>query len=131
MSLNDAHYATGRRKEAKARVWIRPGTGKMTINKRDLHTYFSRPVLRKVVNLPFAVSQTEDQYDVFANVTGGGISGQAGAIKHGISKALIDAEPELRGVLKKVGYLTRDSRRVERKKYGRHKARKSTQFSKR
>ncbi|MBF0625601.1 MAG: 30S ribosomal protein S9 [Magnetococcales bacterium] len=131
MSLATAKYATGKRKEAVARVRIKPGTGEITINKRSLETYFGRQVLRMVVKQPFIATQTNGQFDVSVNVTGGGIAGQAGAIKHGISKALTVYEPGYRAVLKKAGFLTRDSRVVERKKYGRHKARKSTQFSKR
>ncbi len=124
-------YATGKRKNAIARVWIKPGPGKIIVNGRDQETYFARPVLRMVINQPFAVTEREDQYDVTCTVKGGGISGQAGAVKHGISKALMFYEPTLRGVLKKEGFLTRDSRVVERKKYGRRKARRSFQFSKR
>ncbi len=124
-------YATGKRKDAVARVWIKPGPGKFSINGRDLETYFARPVLRMVINQPFVVTEREGQYDVICTVKGGGLSGQAGAVKHGISKALMFYEPALRGVLKKEGFLTRDSRVVERKKYGRHKARRSFQFSKR
>ena len=124
-------YATGKRKNAIARVWIKPGPGKITVNGRDQETYFARPVLRMVINQPFAVTEREDQYDVVCSVKGGGLSGQAGAVKHGISKALTFYEPALRGVLKKEGFLTRDSRVVERKKYGRRKARRSFQFSKR
>lgn len=131
MALNNAVYATGKRKEAVARVWIAPGNGKVTINKRDIDTYFGREVLRKICRQPFGITQMEDRFDVVVNVGGGGISGQAGAIKHGISKALVAFDAELRGPLKKAGFITRDSRVVERKKYGRHKARKSTQFSKR
>jgi len=124
-------YATGKRKDAVARVWIKPGSGKIVVNGRDQETYFARPTLRLVVNQPFAVSGREKQYDVMATVKGGGLSGQAGAVKHGISKAIQLAEPELRGALKAAGFLTRDSRVVERKKYGKAKARKSFQFSKR
>ena len=124
-------YATGKRKEAIARVWLKPGDGQIIINKRSLEDFFGRPVLRKIVNQPFDVTQTNGQFDVYVNVIGGGQSGQAGAIKHGISKALTACDPGHRPPLKKVGFLTRDSRVVERKKYGRHKARKSTQFSKR
>ncbi len=124
-------YATGKRKNAIARVWIKPGPGKIVVNGRELETYFARPVLRMVINQPFAVTEREDQYDVTCTVKGGGLSGQAGAVKHGISKALMFYEPALRGVLKKEGFLTRDSRVVERKKYGRRKARRSFQFSKR
>ncbi len=124
-------YATGKRKNAIARVWIKPGPGKIVVNGRELETYFARPVLRMVINQPFAVTEREGQYDVMCTVKGGGLSGQAGAVKHGISKALMFYEPTLRGVLKKEGFLTRDSRVVERKKYGRRKARRSFQFSKR
>jgi len=124
-------YATGKRKDAVARVWIKPGSGKIVVNGRDQETYFARPTLRLVVNQPFAVSGRENQYDVMATVKGGGLSGQAGAVKHGISKAIQLAEPELRAALKAAGFLTRDSRVVERKKYGKAKARKSFQFSKR
>ncbi len=124
-------YATGKRKDAVARVWIKPGPGKITVNGRQLETYFARPVLRMLINQPFAVTEREGQYDVTCTVKGGGLSGQAGAVKHGISKALMFYEPDLRGALKKEGFLTRDSRVVERKKYGRRKARRSFQFSKR
>jgi len=124
-------YATGKRKDAVARVWIKPGPGKVTINGRELNTYFARPVLQMLIAQPFQVSDREGQFDVVATVKGGGLSGQAGAVKHGISKALILFEPGLRGVLKKEGFLTRDSRVVERKKYGKRKARRSFQFSKR
>ncbi len=124
-------YATGKRKDAVARVWIKPGSGKITVNGRDQETYFARPTLRLIVNQPFGISDRTGQYDVIATVKGGGLSGQAGAVKHGISKALQLAEPTLRGGLKAAGFLTRDSRVVERKKYGRAKARRSFQFSKR
>ncbi len=124
-------YATGKRKDAVARVWIKPGPGKFTINGRDLETYFARPVLRMLINQPFAVTEREGQYDVICTVKGGGLSGQAGAVKNGISRALTFYEPGLRPALKKEGFLTRDSRVVERKKYGRRKARRSFQFSKR
>lgn len=124
-------YATGKRKNAIARVWIKRGSGKVTVNGRDQETYFARPTLRLVVNQPFQVSGRESQYDVIATVKGGGLSGQAGAVKHGISKALTYQEPDLRGALKAAGFMTRDSRVVERKKYGRAKARRSFQFSKR
>ena len=124
-------YATGRRKDAVARVWIKPGTGKITVYGRDQTVYFARPTLRLVINQPFDVSERGGQFDVVATVSGGGLSGQAGAVKHGISQALTKFEPELRGVVKAAGFLTRDSRTVERKKYGRAKARKSFQFSKR
>ncbi|WP_417457034.1 30S ribosomal protein S9 [Kordiimonas sp.] len=124
-------YATGKRKDAVARVWVKPGSGKVTVNGRDQEVYFARPTLRLIVNQPFQVAGRENQYDVVATVKGGGLSGQAGAVKHGISKALQLAEPELRGSLKAAGFLTRDSRVVERKKYGKAKARRSFQFSKR
>jgi small subunit ribosomal protein S9 len=124
-------YATGKRKNAVAKVWIKPGSGKIIINKRDLLVYFARPVLRMVLQQPLHVANRVGQYDVMVSVNGGGLSGQAGAVRHGISKALTYFEPELRGVLKKEGFLTRDSRVVERKKFGRAKARRSFQFSKR
>jgi len=124
-------YATGRRKVAVARVWVKPGTGKITINGRDQEIYFARPTLRLVINQPFGIAEREGQYDVIATVKGGGLSGQAGAVKHGISQALTKQEPALRSIVKKAGFLTRDSRAVERKKYGRAKARRSFQFSKR
>ncbi len=124
-------YATGKRKDAVARVWIKPGSGKITINGREQNTYFARPVLRMMLQQPFEAAERKDQYDVIATAKGGGLSGQAGAIRHGISKALTYYEPVLRGALKKGGFLTRDSRVVERKKYGKAKARKSFQFSKR
>ena len=124
-------YATGRRKDAVARVWIKPGSGKVVVNGRDQDVYFARPTLRLVLNQPFQISEREGQYDVIATVKGGGLSGQAGAVKHGISQALTKFEPVLRGVVKAAGFLTRDSRAVERKKYGKAKARKSFQFSKR
>jgi len=124
-------YATGKRKDAVARVWIKPGPGKVIVNGRDLNTYFARPVLQMLIAQPFQVTDREGQFDVICTVKGGGLSGQAGAVKHGISKALTYFEPALRGVLKKEGFLTRDSRVVERKKYGKRKARRSFQFSKR
>jgi small subunit ribosomal protein S9 len=124
-------YATGRRKDAVARVWVKPGTGKITVNGRDQEVYFARPTLRLVINQVFDVADRKGGYDVVATVKGGGLSGQAGAVKHGISQALTKQEPSLRGVIKAAGFLTRDSRTVERKKYGRAKARKSFQFSKR
>ena len=124
-------YATGRRKDATARVWIKPGTGKIIVNGRDQEVYFARPTLRLVINQPFEITEREGQYDVFCTVTGGGLSGQAGAVKHGISQALTRYEPALRATVKAAGFLTRDSRVVERKKYGRAKARRSFQFSKR
>ena len=124
-------YATGRRKDAVARVWIKPGTGKITVNGRDQEVYFARPTLRLVINQPFGVAERQGQYDVICTVKGGGLSGQAGAVKHGISQALTKYEPVLRAPVKAAGFLTRDSRAVERKKYGRAKARRSFQFSKR
>ncbi|WP_082701066.1 30S ribosomal protein S9 [Erythrobacter sp. YT30] len=124
-------YATGRRKDAVARVWIKPGSGKVTVNGRDQEVYFARPTLRLIINQPFAITDRAGQYDVVATVSGGGLSGQAGAVKHGISQALTKYEPELRATVKSAGFLTRDSRVVERKKYGRAKARRSFQFSKR
>ena len=124
-------YATGRRKDATARVWIKPGTGKVTVNGKDQEVYFARPTLRLVINQPFTISDREGQYDVVATVSGGGLSGQAGAVKHGISQALTRYEPALRATVKAAGFLTRDSRVVERKKYGRAKARRRFQFSKR
>jgi small subunit ribosomal protein S9 len=124
-------YATGRRKDAVARVWIKPGSGKVTINGRDQEVYFARPTLRLVIDQPFQISDRAGQYDVVATVKGGGLSGQAGAVKHGISQALTRFEPVLRSTVKAAGFLTRDSRVVERKKYGKAKARKSFQFSKR
>jgi small subunit ribosomal protein S9 len=124
-------YATGKRKNAIARVWIKPGKGKITINGRDQEVYFARPVLRMMLAQPFELSDRAGQFDVIVSVQGSGLSGQAGAIRHGISKALTYYEPELRSVLKPHGLLTRDSRVVERKKYGKAKARRSFQFSKR
>lgn len=124
-------YATGKRKDAIARVWIKPGTGKITVNGRENKVYFARPVLRMLMNQPFAVANRQDQYDVVCTVSGGGLSGQAGAVRHGVSKALTYYEPALRPLLKKEGFLTRDARVVERKKYGHKKARRSFQFSKR
>jgi small subunit ribosomal protein S9 len=124
-------YATGKRKNAVARVWIRPGNGKIEVNGRDSPVYFARPVLRMLINQPFVVSDRLGQFDVWCTVKGGGLSGQAGAVRHGISKALTYYEPGLRPVLKSGGFLTRDSRVVERKKYGKAKARRSFQFSKR
>ena len=124
-------YATGKRKDAVARVWIKPGAGKVTVNSREVEVYFARPVLRMMIEQPFVVAARAGQYDVICTVAGGGLSGQAGAVRHGISKALTYFEPELRSVLKKGGFLTRDSRVVERKKYGKAKARRSFQFSKR
>jgi small subunit ribosomal protein S9 len=124
-------YATGKRKDAVARVWIKPGTGQITVNGRDSPIYFARPVLRMLLNQPFAVAERLGQFDVVCTVAGGGLSGQAGAVRHGISKALTFYEPGLRPTLKAQGFLTRDSRVVERKKYGKAKARRSFQFSKR
>ncbi len=124
-------YATGKRKDAVARVWIKPGMGQMSVNGRNLDVYFARPVLRMVINQPFEAVNRKDQYDVICTVKGGGLSGQAGAVRHGISKALTYFEPALRPALKKGGFLTRDARVVERKKYGKRKARRSFQFSKR
>ena len=124
-------YATGRRKDALARVWLKPGTGKIVVNGRDQEVYFARPSLRLVINQPFGVTERTGQYDVIATVKGGGLSGQAGAVKHGIAQALSKYEPLLRSAVKAEGFLTRDSRTVERKKYGKAKARKSFQFSKR
>jgi len=124
-------YATGRRKDAVARVWIKPGTGKIEVNGRDQTVYFARPTLRLVINQPFSVAERMGQYDVYCTVTGGGLSGQAGAVKHGIAQALTRFEPVLRGIVKQAGFLTRDARVVERKKYGKAKARRSFQFSKR
>lgn len=124
-------YATGKRKDAVARVWVMPGKGNITINDKSMDEYFARPVLKMVINQPFVVANRENEFDVVCTVKGGGLSGQAGAIKHGIAKALNEYEPELRTVLKQAGFLTRDDRVVERKKYGKAKARRSYQFSKR
>ncbi|MEP0390522.1 MAG: 30S ribosomal protein S9 [Erythrobacter sp.] len=124
-------YATGRRKDATARVWLKPGTGKITVNGKDQEVYFARPTLRLIISQPFVITDRVGQYDIVATVKGGGLSGQAGAVKHGISQALTKYEPELRSTVKSAGFLTRDSRVVERKKYGRAKARRSFQFSKR
>ena len=124
-------YATGRRKDAVARVWLKPGSGKIVINGREQEVYFARPTLRLVINQPFGVAERAGQYDVEATVIGGGLSGQAGAVLHGIAQALTRYEPALRTIVKKAGFLTRDPRAVERKKYGRAKARRSFQFSKR
>ena len=128
---DNRYYATGRRKEATARIWISPGTGKITVNKKEIEGYFARAVLRMIINQPFSVSDTVDSFDVRATVRGGGHSGQAGAIRHGISRALTIANPDLRPALKRAGFLTRDARKVERKKYGRPGARKRFQYSKR
>ncbi|MEZ5776537.1 MAG: 30S ribosomal protein S9 [Hyphomicrobiaceae bacterium] len=130
----DAHgraYATGKRKDAVARVWIKRGPGRITVNKKDVTKYFARPVLQMILKQPLTLVNRLDQYDVIVSVSGGGLSGQAGAVRHGLSRALTYYEPELRPALKKAGYLTRDSRTVERKKYGKAKARRSFQFSKR
>ncbi|MEL6299090.1 MAG: 30S ribosomal protein S9 [Pseudomonadota bacterium] len=124
-------YATGKRKDAVARVWIKPGNGRIVINNREYDKYFARPVLQLLLRQPLQTAERVDQYDIMATVKGGGLSGQAGAVRHGISKALTHYEPELRSTLKKGGFLTRDSRVVERKKYGKAKARRSFQFSKR
>ncbi|HEX8668573.1 MAG TPA: 30S ribosomal protein S9 [Allosphingosinicella sp.] len=124
-------YATGRRKDAVARVWLKPGSGQIVVNGRDQSVYFARPTLRLVINQPFDIAERRDQYDVIATVKGGGLSGQAGAVKHGIAQALTRYEPALRTAVKQAGFLTRDPRVVERKKYGRAKARRSFQFSKR
>lgn len=124
-------YATGKRKDAVARVWVKPGSGKITVNGKDFTAYFARPVLQMILQQPIVASNRDGQFDIIATVAGGGLSGQAGAVRHGISKALTYYEPGLRAVLKKGGFLTRDSRVVERKKYGRAKARRSFQFSKR
>ena len=124
-------YATGRRKDAVARVWLKPGSGKIVINEREQEVYFARPTLRLVINQPFGITDRAGQYDVIATVKGGGLSGQAGAVKHGIAQALTRFEPALRTMVKRAGFLTRDPRVVERKKYGRAKARRSFQFSKR
>ncbi len=124
-------YSTGKRKDSVARVWIKPGKGDIIVNDKVISTYFARPTLRMIINRPFAIAGREGQYDVWCTVCGGGLSGQAGAVRHGISKALNCREPELRKVLKKDGLLTRDSRIVERKKYGQRKARRRFQFSKR
>jgi small subunit ribosomal protein S9 len=124
-------YATGKRKNAVARVWIKPGAGKITVNEKAVEVFFARPVLRMMIQQPLVTANRQGQYDVICTVSGGGLSGQAGAMRHGLSKALTNFEPELRSVLKRGGFLTRDSRVVERKKYGRAKARRSFQFSKR
>ncbi|RWP68289.1 30S ribosomal protein S9 [Mesorhizobium sp.] len=124
-------YATGKRKNAIARVWVKPGSGKIVVNDKVFAEYFARPVLQMILNQPIIAANRAGQYDIVATVIGGGLSGQAGAVRHGISKALTYYEPALRGVLKKGGFLTRDSRVVERKKYGKAKARRSFQFSKR
>ena len=130
----DAHgraYATGKRKDAVARVWVKPGSGRITVNEKEYTEYFGRPVLQMIVRQPILLTDRTGQFDILATVSGGGLSGQAGALRHGISKALTYYEPELRTILKRNGFLTRDARVVERKKYGRRKARRSFQFSKR
>jgi small subunit ribosomal protein S9 len=124
-------YATGKRKDAVARVWIKPGSGKITVNDRPVEVYFARPVLRMILRQPLEIAKRSGQYDLVISVSGGGLSGQAGAVRHGLAKALTHYEPELRSVLKREGFLTRDSRVVERKKFGKKKARRSFQFSKR
>ncbi|MGE0038290.1 MAG: 30S ribosomal protein S9 [Xanthobacteraceae bacterium] len=124
-------YATGKRKNAVARVWVKPGSGTITVNTRALDVFFARPVLRMLIQQPLVATNRNGQYDVVCTVSGGGLSGQAGAVRHGLSKALMNFEPDLRGALKRAGFLTRDSRVVERKKYGKAKARRSFQFSKR
>ena len=124
-------YSTGKRKDAVARVWIKKGSGKITVNKKPVNKYFARPTLQMIIQQAFSVSSVENQFDVMATVKGGGLSGQAGAVRHGLSKALTLFDAELRGALKTAGFLTRDSRVVERKKYGKPKARRSFQFSKR
>jgi small subunit ribosomal protein S9 len=124
-------YATGKRKDAVARVWIRPGSGKIIVNTRPVEVYFARPVLRMILQQPLAIAQRHGQYDLTVTVAGGGLSGQAGAVRHGLAKALTNFEPDLRPALKREGFLTRDARVVERKKYGKKKARRSFQFSKR
>jgi small subunit ribosomal protein S9 len=124
-------YATGKRKDAVARVWIKPGSGKVTVNGKDVNAYFARPVLQMILKQPFQIANVVGQFDVMCTVEGGGLSGQAGAVKHGVSRALQFYDPSLRAALKAAGFLTRDSRVVERKKYGKRKARRSFQFSKR
>ena len=124
-------YATGKRKDAIARVWLKPGAGRITVNGKEFDSYFARPVLQMILRQPIVAANRDGQYDIVATVSGGGLSGQAGAVRHGVSKALTFYEPELRAVLKKGGFLTRDARVVERKKYGKRKARRSFQFSKR
>jgi len=124
-------YATGKRKNAVARVWIKPGAGKIVVNTKEIEVFFARPVLRMLIQQPLVATNRNGQYDVICTVSGGGLSGQAGAVRHGLAKALTNFEPELRSTLKRAGFLTRDSRVVERKKYGRAKARRSFQFSKR
>jgi len=124
-------YATGKRKDAVARVWIKPGPGKAVVNGKALDSYFARPVLRMILRQPLGIAKRTGQYDLTVSVAGGGLSGQAGAVRHGLAKALVNYEPDLRPILKKEGFLTRDPRVVERKKYGKKKARRSFQFSKR
>ena len=124
-------YATGKRKDAVARVWVKPGAGRIMVNTRELESYFARPVLRMLIQQPLIAANRKGQYDITCTVSGGGLSGQAGAVRHGISKALMNFEPDLRAALKRGGFLTRDPRVVERKKYGKAKARRSFQFSKR
>jgi small subunit ribosomal protein S9 len=131
LDKNGRAYATGKRKDAIARVWLKPGSGRIFINDKEFDKYFGRPVLQMILRQPILAANRDGQYDIKATVTGGGLSGQAGAVRHGISKALTYYEPALRAVLKKGGFLTRDSRVVERKKYGKAKARRSFQFSKR
>lgn len=125
------YYGTGRRKTATARVYLRPGTGNITVNKRDFDDYFPSRVLKMIIKQPLLITETADKFDIYVNVAGGGISGQAGAIRHGLSRALVEFNPELRPRLKAAGFLTRDAREVERKKYGQRKARRRFQFSKR
>ena len=131
LDFKDANYATGKRKNSIARVWLKRGSGSISVNGKSLEQYFARPVLQMILRQPFQVAGVEDQFDVKATVKGGGLSGQAGAVKHGISKALQLYDPSLRAALKSAGFLTRDSRVVERKKFGKRKARRSFQFSKR
>jgi len=131
LDLQGRAYATGKRKDAVARVWIKPGPGRAEVNGKPLEAYFARPVLRMILQQPLAAAKRTGQYDLTVSVAGGGLSGQAGAVRHGLAKALVNFEPELRGVLKNEGFLTRDPRIVERKKYGKRKARRSFQFSKR
>jgi small subunit ribosomal protein S9 len=131
MATTNRVYATGRRKESSARVYLSPGTGEITINKRNADEYFRRDTLLMVINQPFQVTDTEGQFDMSITVCGGGMTGQAGAVKHGISRALVETNPDFRAPLKNAGFLTRDARKVERKKYGQPKARKRFQFSKR
>ncbi len=125
------YYGTGRRKTATARVYLRPGTGKITVNKRDFDEYFPSRTLKMIIKQPLLITETAEKFDVYVNVAGGGVSGQAGAIRHGLSRALVEFNPELRPRLKAAGFLTRDAREVERKKYGQRKARRRFQFSKR